>query len=277
MVGFTNSTFTGLSGRIREDSGRSRRFYSSCRFQNWNWAFFIRGEIFDSRFTYCVHLIGEIDFLFWEFMGFMTGKNRDRCNPYYTALRECFPLISNECCRFSVHIKDGDDFQSIRSNWGKWNPRLCHHLSPKYRMSRPQNCTKCGFQDNLPGLRWTEMFVLLLVPCWEILRVWANNAPKSIAHLQSKIFCAATPELVLFHTEISRNPTNLFSRVVNSSCELKLLAYIRNIRMWTCLQGVLYFKTKIWMTTRLSCCFSMNSYATMFWIKKSTHWHTIRT
>ena len=105
--------------------------------------------------------------------------------------------------------------------------------------------------------------------------VRANNAPKS-THLQSKIFCAATPELVLFHTEISRNPTNLFSRVVNSSCELKLLAYKKYSHV-DMSAGVLYFKTKIWMTTRLSCCFSMNSYARMFWIKKSTHWHTIRT
>ena len=222
MVGFTNSTFTGLSGRIREVSGRSRRFYSSCRFQNWNWAFFIRGEIFDSRFTYCVHLIGEIDFLFWEFMGFMTGKNRDRCNPYYTALRECFPLISNECCRFSVHIKDGDDFQSIRPNWGKWNPRLCHHLSPIYRMSRPQNCTKCGFQDNLPGLRWTEMFVLLLVSCWEILRVWEQITLQNRHTCKVKYFvlrhrssCYFTPRFLEIQLIFS---VELWTQVVNSSC-----------------------------------------------------------
>ena len=73
--------------------------------------------------------------------------------------------------------------------------------------------------------------------------VRANNAPKS-THLQSKIFCAATPELVLFHTEISRNPTNLFSRVVNSSCELKLLAYKKYSHV-DMSAGVLYFKTKI--------------------------------
>ena len=141
---------------------------------------------FSTPDLHSVHLI--IRSLFWEFVGFMTGKKRDRCNPCVKTRNNCdsctytwvgVSAFHASMCSLYWHSTNlFAEFSHKRWWWLLVNLALLRGIKPKVMLSSVVNKShahitiaqrvvfKIIFQDLL---HWTEMFVRLLVTSREFL------------------------------------------------------------------------------------------------------------